>query len=65
MILVNSLIFSTFLTLTVIFIHTLVLLQEFIENLHDLHEEWLLGPQSANLPAPVVVSTTSSHLSHS
>ena len=33
-----------------------VLFQEFIENLHELHEEWLLGPQSARLPAPVVVS---------
>jgi len=30
--------------------------QEFIESLHDLHEEWLLGPQSASLSAPVVVS---------
>jgi len=33
-----------------------VVFQEFIENLHDLHEEWLLGPQSASRPAPVVVS---------
>jgi len=32
------------------------LFQEFIERLHELHEEWLLGPQSASLPAPVVVS---------
>jgi len=39
-----------------LFIRAIVLFQEFIESLHDLHEEWLLGPQSANLPAPVVVS---------
>jgi len=33
-----------------------VLFQEFIERLHDLHEEWLLGPESASVPAPVCVS---------
>ena len=40
------------------------MLQKFIQELHELHEDWLIDQKHFQVPGPVLVSLSNSHFTH-